>query len=198
MPRCEGGWVCWAPLLGLMLLAACGTGTPDAGSDGAVAGVGPTSGAAGETGAQDAWQVARMDPGTGVRSNAESEVRNPFRFGAARSAPESGPSGGEAQAPVIRGVPSDRDPVPPSWAAGSPGGTGDLALTFIGFVESPGIEGRVVVLTDGEIVYHGRVGDVIDGRYRIVGIGLESVDVVRVDGGGRETLRLQNNPSSAS
>ena len=67
-----------------------------------------------------------------------------------------------------------------------------LPLTFIGFVESPGIEGRVVVLTDGETVFHGRVGDVIDGRYRIVGLGTESVDVERIDGRGQQTLRLSS------
>ena len=83
-----------------------------------------------------------------------------------------------------------------STAPGAPVGTGDLPLTFIGFVESPGIEGRVVVLTDGTLVFHGRVGDVIDGRYRVVGVGLESVDVERVDGQGHQTLRLASEPSS--
>ena len=70
------------------------------------------------------------------------------------------------------------------------GGSADIPLRFIGFVESPGIEGRVVVLTDGEVVFHGRLGDVIDGRYRIVDIGLESVDLERIDGRGGQTLSL--------
>ena len=69
-------------------------------------------------------------------------------------------------------------------------------MEFIGFVESPGIEGRVVVLTDGETVFHGRVGDVIDGRYRIVGLGIESVDVEPIDGRGQQTLRLSSESSS--
>ena len=54
------------------------------------------------------------------------------------------------------------------------------------------------MLTDGDLVFHGRVGDVIDGRYRIVRIGLESVDVERVDGQGEQTLRLPSDPSSGS
>ena len=83
-------------------------------------------------------------------------------------------------------------------ASGAAGGTGDRPLTFIGFVESPGIEGRVVVLTDGTLVFHGRVGDVVDGRYRIVGIGLESVDVERLDGQGPQTLRLASDTSNGS
>ena len=86
-------------------------------------------------------------------------------------------------------------PVPVPAGAASPGGTGDVSLTFIGFVESPGIEGRVVVLTDGELVFHGRVGDVIDGRYRIVGLGLDSVDVERIDGQRQQTLRLSSESS---
>ena len=92
----------------------------------------------------------------------------------------------------------DLDSVPAPRSAASPGATGDVPLTFIGFVESPGIEGRVVVLTDGELVFHGRVGDVIDGRYRIVGIGLESVEVERIDGRGQQTLRLSSESSSGS
>ena len=198
MPRCEGGWVRWPSLIGLVLSAACGPGPPDPGPGDAVAGVRSTVGATGETGAQDAWQGVRLDPGVGDRSSAGPEVRNPFRFGVTRSAPESDSAGGESQrpieAPVLRGVPADLVPVPSPRAAG----TADLDLTFIGFVESPGIEGRVVVLTDGEVVYHGRVGDVIDGRYRIVGTGLESVDVERIDGGGHQTIRLPSDPSSVS
>ncbi len=49
-----------------------------------------------------------------------------------------------------------------------------------------------MVLTDGDLLFHGRVGDVIDGRYRIVAVGLESVDVERVDGRVQQTLRLPN------
>jgi hypothetical protein len=83
----------------------------------------------------------------------------------------------------------DPSELPRGSAAGA---AGAVPLTFIGFVESPGIEGRVVVLTDGDLLFHGRVGDVIDGRYRIVAVGLESVDVERVDGRVQQTLRLPN------
>ncbi len=66
------------------------------------------------------------------------------------------------------------------------------ALSFIGFVESPSVEGRVVVLTNGERVFHGQMGDVVDGRYRIVEVDLESVEIERIDGQGRQTLRLSS------
>ncbi len=205
MLRSEGGRVCggWALLVGVVLVMGCGAGTSDPAPGDVDAGVTSTAGVAGETataaGAQDAWQAVRMDEMAVDRSNPEPEGRNPFQFGAA---PQAGPGGGAgpgpSAVPVLGGGPPDLDSVPPPRGAVSLGGTGSLPLTFIGFVESPGIEGRVVVLTDGEVVFHGHVGDVIDGRYRIVGLGLESVDVERVDGQGRQTLRLRSEPSSGS
>ena len=205
MPSREGGRVrggCWPSLVGLVLVTGCGAGTPDPAPGDADAEVTSTAGVAGETaaatGAEDGWQAVRMDEMAGDRSNPEPDGRNPFRFGPPRrAAPRSRLGGGDppgpSAVPVSGGSPPDLDSVRPP-----PGGTGTLPLTFIGFVESPGIEGRVVVLTDGELVFHGRVGDVIDGRYRIVGLGLESVDVEGVDGQGQQTLRLPSDPSSGS
>ena len=206
MPRREGGRVRggWAWLVGAVLLTGCGAGKPDPVPGGAVAGATPPVGVAGETagatGPQDTWQVERTAEMAVDRSAPEPERRNPFRFGAPRSTtPQSGRGGGDAPgAAVLDGDLPDLDSVPAPRSAASPGETGDVPLTFIGFVESPGIEGRVVVLTDGELVFHGRVGDVIDGRYRIVGIGLESVEVERIDGRGQQTLRLSSESSSGS
>ena len=188
---------------GVVLVMGCGAGTSDPAPGDVDAGVRSTAGVAGETataaGAQNAGQAVRMDEMAVDRSNPEPEGRNPFRFGAA---PQAGPGGGDGPGrtavPALRGGPPDLDSVPLPRGAVSLGGTGSLPLTFIGFIESPGIEGRVVVLTDGEVVFHGHVGDVIDGRYRIVGFGLESVDVERVDGQRRQTLRLRSEPSSGS
>jgi hypothetical protein len=36
----------------------------------------------------------------------------------------------------------------------------------------------------------GKDGDIIDGRYRIVKIGTESVELTYVDGRGRQVIRL--------
>ena len=189
-------------LVGLVVVAGCGAGgAPDPAPGDAVVGVtSPAGETAAVPGAQDEWPVLRLDEMAVDRSDSEPERRNPFRFGAPRtSAPQSGPGGNDRPGPVeVGGGSPDLESVPPPQGAASPGGTGTLPLTFIGFVESPAIEGRVVVLTDGELVFHGRVGDVIDGRYRIVGLGLESVDVERVDGQGQQTLRLPSEPSSGS
>jgi hypothetical protein len=39
-------------------------------------------------------------------------------------------------------------------------------------------------------VYHGREGETIEGRYRIVRIGQESIVMEYEDGRGRTTIRL--------
>ena len=182
-------------MVGAVLVTACGAG-PGGQTD--AAGVahtaGAVSGTAAATGVGDAWRPVRLDEMATDRSDPEAERRNPFRFGAARPAsPQPGTGGGDEPGPSVSPV-SDVDPSAPAPR----GGPGGVPLTFIGFVESPGIEGRVVVLTDGETVFHGRLGDVLDGRYRIVGLGLESVDVERIDGGGKQTLRLSSESSSGS
>ena len=46
------------------------------------------------------------------------------------------------------------------------------------------------MLSDGRMSYHGREGEIIDGPYRIVRIGEESIEMEYVDGRGRQTIRL--------
>ena len=46
------------------------------------------------------------------------------------------------------------------------------------------------VLSDGKVTMYGKDGDTIDGRYRIVKIGAESVEVTHLDGRGRQVIRL--------
>jgi hypothetical protein len=63
-------------------------------------------------------------------------------------------------------------------------------LKFIGIIESPQA-GRVAALSDGRRVFQGRVGDIIEGRYRIVRIGVESIVMEYADGSGtQQTIRL--------
>ena len=50
--------------------------------------------------------------------------------------------------------------------------------------------GPVAVLSDNRGVYYGREGDAIEGRYRILRIGVESVDLAYLDGRGRQTIRF--------
>ena len=65
-----------------------------------------------------------------------------------------------------------------------------IALRFIGLVEAPAQSQRIAILSDGRGIYQGREGDTIEGRYRILRIGVESLDLAYVDGTGRQTIRL--------
>ena len=67
--------------------------------------------------------------------------------------------------------------------------TPPIALKYIGVLETA--QGRVAVFRDsgGDIV-NGKEGDIIDGRYRLLKIGVESADLAYVDGRGRQTIRL--------
>ena len=46
------------------------------------------------------------------------------------------------------------------------------------------------MLSDGRNVFYGREGDTIEGRYRILRIGVESIELARLDGTGRQVIRL--------
>ena len=65
-----------------------------------------------------------------------------------------------------------------------------IPYRFIGILPGVPGQGRIAVLTDGRSVVHGRVNDVIEGRYRIVQIGEESLQIEHFDGRGRQTHRL--------
>jgi hypothetical protein len=62
-------------------------------------------------------------------------------------------------------------------------------LKFIGtLTRANGVQWAA--LSDGKNVSYGREGDIIDGRYRIVKIGTESIELTYVDGRGRQVVRL--------
>jgi len=47
-----------------------------------------------------------------------------------------------------------------------------------------------IVTSDGRRVFHGRTGDIIEGRYRIVRIGAESIVLESLENGTQQTIRL--------
>jgi hypothetical protein len=66
-----------------------------------------------------------------------------------------------------------------------------IPLKFIGLVEGSTTARKIAVLSDSKgLVVHGTEGAIIDGRYRILAIGTESIDIAYADGRGRQTLRL--------
>jgi hypothetical protein len=110
-------------------------------------------------------------------------ARNPFRFGERRVTPP-------ASANAVR-PPSPAEPTPTILTAPSaPPGPPPIALKFIGLVEAPTHGGKLAVLSDGRSVFHGYEGAIVDGRYRIVRIGVESIEMTYADGRGRQTIRL--------
>lgn len=114
--------------------------------------------------------------------------RNPFRF-----QPKAPPPAPVRPAPALPRPPAQ----PTESAEGQPGGGGapvpapapPITLKFIGTIDVPGV-GKLAALSDGKFVYRGREGDVIEGRYRIVKIGVESIVMEHLDGRGRQTIRL--------
>jgi hypothetical protein len=113
-------------------------------------------------------------------ADLEAPTRNPFQF-KQRAAPSAArPQASAAPPPVVV--------APPPVAQGPPPPP-PIALKYIGVLETA--QGRVAIFRDtgGDIV-NGREGDIIDGRYRLLKIGVESADLAYVDGRGRQTIRL--------
>lgn len=108
--------------------------------------------------------------------------RNPFRYQPKAAPPPSKPLG---VAPAANVSTDPAKPLPPPGPAPPP----PIPLKFIGILErANGV--KWAVLSDGKVTMHGRDGDIIDGRYRIVKIGTESIELTYVDGRGRQVVRL--------
>ena len=125
----------------------------------------------------------RLDTLNAERPAPEKVERNPFRF-QPRAAPPAPPaagarSGGPALPPV---APADTGPPAPP----------PIPLKFIGTVEKQGL--KIAALSDCRNTFHGSEGQIIDGRYRLVRIGVESVVLEYLDGRGRTTVRLEGCP----
>jgi hypothetical protein len=82
--------------------------------------------------------------------------------------------------------PTVNTPPPPPAPTGPP----PISLRFIGLLEAPEHAQKIAVLSDGRGIYQGREGDIIEGRYRILRIGVESIEMAYLDGRGRQTIRL--------
>ena len=112
----------------------------------------------------------------------EPSTRNPFQF-----KPKAPPPASRLpEAPAGRGAPVVI--APPPLPQGPPPPP-PITLKYIGVLDTA--QGKVAVFRDsgGDIV-NGKEGDIIDGRYRLLKIGVESADVAYVDGRGRQTIRL--------
>jgi hypothetical protein len=118
----------------------------------------------------DALQAARRQPAP------PASERNLFQFQPKLPPPPP-------PVPVVTTPPGPVLPPPPPPPP-------PISLKFIGIVQAP--DQKLAVLADSSTkdVFYGHEGDIIDGRYRILRIGVESIEMAYVDGRGRQTIRL--------
>lgn len=107
--------------------------------------------------------------------------RNPFSFGMPPAPAQ----------PVVRFT-----PLVPSIGetAGPPPGPPPISLRLAGLMVGPGTKRTMATLKDpaSGALFHAFEGDIVDGRYRVVKVGEQSVVVSYVDGTGIRTLGLGN------
>jgi hypothetical protein len=149
-------------------------------------------GASGQPGASVARSTSAIESGLQVNQLEAAGAPEPvirrdlFRFGERSAAPEV-PS---VSSPRL-GTPS------PDEQVAAPAGE-RVAFTLIGIVETPNESARVAVLSDGRGVYHGAAGDIIEGQFRIVSVGPESVEMSRLGDQARQVIRLQGAAAGSS
>jgi hypothetical protein len=122
----------------------------------------------------DALKASHDDPG--------QAGRNPFRF-QPKPVP---PIKVVTSPPVVSETPRPTGPTGPTGPPPPP----VIALKFVGVLErANGV--KWAVLTDGKSApMYGKDGDIIDGKYLIVKIGTESIEMSHVDRPGRQVIRL--------
>jgi hypothetical protein len=121
----------------------------------------------------ESLEAARPKPG--------SNDRNLFRF-KPKAPPPPPPSTTKPMIPAPPPPPPGPPPPPP---------VPPITLKFIGLADVGPGKPKIAVLTDGlgppESV---REGGVAFGRYRVLKVGVESVELAYLDGRGRQTIRL--------
>jgi len=134
---------------------------------------------AGRTGGAVVQQVepVHLKALTAPKPQPEGGERDPFRFAEPAAPPPSAAAPSPQSAAPRPVVPEGPPPPPP------------IALKFIGVVDTSD-KRRIAVLSDGRNVFYGREGEVVEGRYRIEHIGVESIEMAWVDGRGRQVIRL--------
>jgi len=121
----------------------------------------------------DALRALREDPG--------EAGRNPFRY--QPKAPP--PSPARVTTPIMSETPRPGPSVPTGPPPPPP-----IPLKLQGVLErANGV--KWAVLSDGKSApMYGKDGDIIDGKYLILKIGTESIEMSHADGRGRQVIRL--------
>ena len=138
----------------------------------------PASPRAADT-ASGAVADVRLDLLTATGGDTATVSRNPFQFQQRAAASTSARRAAQRTEAFAPPVPTGPPPPPP------------ITLRFIGLIEAPPRTGRVALLSDGRGgLMYGREGDTVDGRYRMLRVGPDSIEMAYVDGRGRQTIRM--------
>ena len=112
------------------------------------------------------------------RAKPGEAERDLFRFKTKPAPAPPRPIVAVAPPPVVPSGPPPPPPLPP------------IALKFIGVLERANAQ-KIAVLSDGRgAPLYGKEGDTVLGQYKILHIGVESIDMAYLDGRGRQTIRL--------
>ena len=107
--------------------------------------------------------------------------RDPFGFGVPPRPPAPPP---RAYVP-----PPTPTPTPVPTPTGPPPRP-RIPVKFLGFAEDPSRPGKLVSLSLNGAVIVAREGDVIDGKYRLLKVGLQSIVMAYLDGQGQTTIAI--------
>jgi hypothetical protein len=136
----------------------------------------------GKTAGAAAAPDVHLDALEAERPAPEESERNVFRFKPKAPPPPPAstmPSTPIQTAPPVAAAPAGPPPPPP------------ITLKFIGVMEQPGTKVKIAVLSDGQgPPMFGSEGGTVAGRYRVLKIGVESIELSYLDGRGRQTIRL--------
>jgi hypothetical protein len=117
------------------------------------------------------------------RPELEEADRNLFRF-QPRPVP---PAPAAAKPAPVAPKPAIPAPIIPSGPPPPP----PIGLRFIGLVDAPTQAGRIGILSDGRgNIFYGKDGDIIEGRYKVLKVSPDAVELAYLDGRGRQTIRL--------
>ena len=161
-----------------------------------------------------AWALLRNTPnpggaaagsGTTAASTAQARAKNPLMEVDLKALEAERPEPGDGTRNPFQFKPKLPPPPPPSavittpqqqaaeQAANTPVEPPELPripLKYIGDMSDPNDPSkRIAILSDARSTYYGREGGIIEGRYRILRIGVESIELAYLDGRGRQTIR---------
>ncbi len=106
--------------------------------------------------------------------------RDPFRSRPKAPPPSPQPPPQQMPPPPMPVKTGPEEPLPPPR----------IQVKYIGILET-GKTGLVAIFSDGRgTPFYGKQGEIIDGCYKILRIGVESADLAYLDGRGRQTIRF--------